>query len=305
MRVYATIKARNLKTAKFQELFAWKTTGNKLCSSGGRSRPRNTHKSNWYIMLKLSSIYVTFLCYILVSRRAVSGFVAVGPRKTSSSGTTAMAYTNNPNSFSELRSNSTGCLSQQIPSTSSALHSPHAVGLKIYCDLDGVLADFEQGVFKLLGTKSSKLVKGTMWKHIARANAFYEHLDWTRDGKELWNAIQHLKPDILTGVPYPKSSRLEKVNWCKRNLGLDKLHHVDMASGCRDHEPVNGNLPEEGVTNVITCWSNNKFRESRRGCILIDDRLDLREQWEEAGGLFVHHTDAATTIQKLRNHGIL
>jgi hypothetical protein len=131
----------------------------------------------------------------------------------------------------------------------------------VYCDLDGVLVDFEIGVRKLLNRPPHKIVKGTMWKHIARANAFYEGLPWTKDGKRLWSAIRHLEPDILTGVPYPKSSRIEKYNWCKRELGLDELHHVDMAFGCKEHETVNGNLPKKGVTNVITCWSNNKHME--------------------------------------------
>jgi hypothetical protein len=39
--------------------------------------------------------------------------------------------------------------------------------------------------------------------------------------------------------------------------------------------------------------------------VLIDDRDSLRESWEQAGGIFVHHIDADTTIQKLRDHGIL
>jgi hypothetical protein len=39
--------------------------------------------------------------------------------------------------------------------------------------------------------------------------------------------------------------------------------------------------------------------------VLIDDRKDLRSSWEEAGGLFIHHTDAVKTIQKLQDHSIL
>lgn len=140
-----------------------------------------------------------------------------------------------------------------------------SMGYKVYCDLDGVLVDFEKGVRQLLKAPSSKLVKGTMWKHIARANAFYEHLDWTNDGKRLWDGIRHLQPDILTGVPYPKSSRVEKVNWCKRELGLPKVNHVDMAAGCRFHESVNGNFPKQDATNIITCWSNNKHMECGHG----------------------------------------
>lgn len=155
-------------------------------------------------------------------------------------------------------------ITSQTTSTSTNLASSLAAAAspveysKIYCDLDGVLVDFERGVMSLLQTPSSCLIKGTMWKHIARADAFYENLDWMEDGKRLWQEIRHLKPDILTGVPYPKASRIEKFNWCKRELGLSDAQHVDMAAGCRDHESVNGNFPSEDATNVITCWSNNK-----------------------------------------------
>jgi hypothetical protein len=136
---------------------------------------------------------------------------------------------------------------------------------KVYCDMDGVLVDFEKGVVRLLNAAPSNLIKGTMWKTIARAPQFFENLEWTNDGKHLWQAIRHLKPDILTGVPYPKTSRVEKFNWCKRELQLEEAHFVDYAAGYKDHECVNGNTPREGSTNIITCWSNNKYKEARNG----------------------------------------
>ena len=144
--------------------------------------------------------------------------------------------------------------------TADSLSEP--IGYKIFCDLDGVLVDFELGIQKLMNCPSSQAVKGTMWKKVARAHAFYEHLNWMPDGKRLWNAIRPLKPDILTGVPYPKKSRVEKYNWCLRELGLDNLNHVDMASGYKDHSVVNENYPRDDATNIITCWSNNKPYES-------------------------------------------
>jgi hypothetical protein len=38
---------------------------------------------------------------------------------------------------------------------------------------------------------------------------------------------------------------------------------------------------------------------------LIDDRESLREDWEGAGGIFVHHVNADTTLQKLKELGII
>ena len=39
--------------------------------------------------------------------------------------------------------------------------------------------------------------------------------------------------------------------------------------------------------------------------MLIDDRIDLRDDWEAAGGIFIHHVTTETTLKKLRDHGIL
>ena len=128
--------------------------------------------------------------------------------------------------------------------------------------MDGCLVNFEKGVRTLLKTGSSDLEKRTMWEGISRAPRWFEQLEWQMDGRRLWNAIKHLNPDILTGVPEIKSSRVEKFNWCKRELGLEEAdaHHVDMAAygadGLDDHQSVNGNFPRDDKTNIITCWSN-------------------------------------------------
>ena len=39
--------------------------------------------------------------------------------------------------------------------------------------------------------------------------------------------------------------------------------------------------------------------------VLIDDNLDLKKAWEERNGIFVHHVDTKTTLQELRERGIL
>lgn len=180
---------------------------------------------------------------------------------------------------------------------------------KVYCDMDGCLVNFEKGVRVLLKTGSSNLDKQFMWEGISRAPLWFEQLEWQMDGKRLWSAIKHLNPDILTGVPDIKSSRVEKFNWCKRELGLKEAdtHHVDMAAdGSNDHQSVNGNLPREDKTNIITCWSNNKYKEcNKHGSILIDDRIDLKKKWEAAGGIFIHHVNTETTIRKLHDLGVI
>jgi hypothetical protein len=138
---------------------------------------------------------------------------------------------------------------------------------KVYCDMDGVLVDFEKGVYNLLQTGTSNLDKHTMWSNIARIPHWFEQLEWKQDGRRLWRAIKHLQPDILTGVPNIQTSCIDKYNWCKRELQLQDAHHVDMAADGKHcaHKSINGNRPREDATNVITCWSLNKHRECRRG----------------------------------------
>lgn len=133
--------------------------------------------------------------------------------------------------------------------------------------MDGVLVDFEKGVYNLLQRGTQNLDKNTMWKNIAGIPHWFEKLEWKQDGRRLWQAIKHLKPDILTGVPNIQTSCVDKFNWCKRELQLQDMHHVDMAADGKScaHESINGNRPKEDATNVITCWSANKAKECKRG----------------------------------------
>ena len=171
----------------------------------------------------------------------------------------------------------------------------------IFLDLDGVLVDFQAGVRPLFPNKykdrdyidlAAELPARVMWGAIAKTPNFYLDLPWTADGKELWNAVKHTHPEILTGVPMQKVSRTQKYHWCRREfqnaeMSDDKtnndsngdgeiketvvsgrkltFNHVDMAGGKRSHQCVNGGVRmkrENGVVNVITCWSKNKHCES-------------------------------------------
>eukprot|EP00588_Corethron_pennatum_P010928 CAMPEP_0194266584 /NCGR_PEP_ID=MMETSP0169-20130528/1445_1 /TAXON_ID=218684 /ORGANISM="Corethron pennatum, Strain L29A3" /LENGTH=261 /DNA_ID=CAMNT_0039007303 /DNA_START=177 /DNA_END=962 /DNA_ORIENTATION=+ len=213
---------------------------------------------------------------------------------------------------------------------------------KIYCDLDGVLVDFEKRVRELSGGKGpSDMPQNHLWATVARDETFYEHLPWTADGRDLWAAILPLRPDILTGVPMALKAREQKARWCRRELPavladskygalgvIDKLvvNHVDYAgrTRARAHEVVTGRRTQkaepvsasdgavqlqigsrEVLVNVLTCWSRNKHCESGPGCVLIDDTIGLRDAWVEAGGIFVHHTDTENTLSIMKNLEIL
>jgi hypothetical protein len=189
---------------------------------------------------------------------------------------------------------------------------------QIYCDLDGVLVDFESGIRSLFpnlpqtGVSSfhiPDLKRHTMWARVQQADSFFATLPWTVDGKRLWQAIRPHQPTILTGVPAHKSSRTEKLVWCQRELGV-QVQHVDKAGMLWTHLPTlpynNNAKNEDGVCTVITCWSDNKHYESGPNAVLIDDREFLRERWEAKGGIFVHHDgNVDATLQKLKDAGVL
>lgn len=184
---------------------------------------------------------------------------------------------------------------------------------KVFCDLDGVLVDFEHGVRQLLPDKEimpqlADLERSVMWKSVREADAFFEHLGWTQEGRQLWSAIQHLSPDILTGVPIHPSSRAEKYRWCLRELGAE-FQHVDKACPyTHGHRLLSSDKSSsDDSAKVITCWSSNKHYESGPGHVLIDDREALREAWERKGGIFIHHQpgNLQGTMDQLRQHGIL
>lgn len=181
---------------------------------------------------------------------------------------------------------------------------PDFAPFKIFCDLDGVLCDFAKGVQKISGKTPDEFGHNSqMWRALSGVNDFYETLDWTKDGRKLWEAIRHTKPDILTGIHQCRHAPTSKAKWCQRELGVE-INHVNMASSMLRHRVVHGQK-DPGVTNVITCWSRNKHHESHNRAILIDDRLDLGKAWEAAGGVFVHHTSAESTLKQLREYGVI
>lgn len=149
--------------------------------------------------------------------------------------------------------------------------------MTLFCDLDGVLADFDNGVKAVTDHYPHELPIGKMWKALANADDFYYNLEFMHDALELWEFIAPYNPVILTGLPMGKWAPGQKKRWVGDKLGWD--------------------VP------IITCMARDKHTYAEPGDILIDDRLKAKEPWLSVGGVFVHHTSAVETIAELKSYG--
>jgi len=147
----------------------------------------------------------------------------------------------------------------------------------LFLDCDGVLADFDSGAKKVLGGLSprefeARHSKREFWRRLAKTPGFYATLPLMPDGQMLYDAVKHLRPTILTGLPLGTWAAPQKLAWAE------------------EHFPR---------TPVITCMARDKYRYMQPGDVLVDDRADHRAKWEEAGGIFIHHKNARASLNEL------
>jgi hypothetical protein len=148
---------------------------------------------------------------------------------------------------------------------------------QLYLDCDGVLADFDTGAAANLGMHPKAFEKrfgpGRFWAKLATAPDFYFSLPLLPDAMGLFDAVKHLDPVILTGLPRGNWAADQKVRWAAK------------------HFPG---------TRIITTMARDKRNHARSGDVLVDDQLRHSALWEEAGGIFIHHRNAADTIERLK-----
>ena len=152
----------------------------------------------------------------------------------------------------------------------------------IFLDCDGVLADFERGAAKVFGMSPGeyecRFGLKKFWAKLAGTPDFFNTLELLPDAMDLFAAVRHKNPVILTGLPRGAWAEPQKRRWAERHFA--------------------------GV-EVITTTAALKREHCRPGDALVDDRDKYRQLWERAGGVFIHHRNAATSIKRLREHGFI
>lgn len=147
---------------------------------------------------------------------------------------------------------------------------------RLFLDADGVLADFAEGVRKLLGMTvreyERKHGRGAFWKRLAEAKNFYGTLPEMADARILFDGVRHLEPTILTGLPLGGWAAPQKIQWAAEYF--------------------------PGVP-IIACMARDKHKHMKPGDVLVDDRENHRAAYEAAGVIFVHHRNAEDSLRQL------
>lgn len=149
---------------------------------------------------------------------------------------------------------------------------------RLYLDCDGVLADFDSGFESKFGMTSNEFeeVNSTksFWQTIRNDLNFFGTLPLMPDALELYDAVKHLRPIILTGVPFGQWAEHQKFKWRDNHF--------------------------KGVP-MVTCRSKDKRDYCQPGDVIIDDLAKYKLLWEEAGGNFILHTSAQQSIKELKS----
>jgi hypothetical protein len=149
----------------------------------------------------------------------------------------------------------------------------------LFCDLDGVLTDFDKSVEKKFDININDIKPTDLWNSINKSTSFFENLPWMPKGKEFWEQIKKYNPIILTGIP-PGSSTAseEKKKWCQRELGSD--------------------------ISVITCLTKDKSQYCFGCSILIDDNPYVFNSWKEKGGkcILYEEDNLYTNLERIEKY---
>jgi len=154
---------------------------------------------------------------------------------------------------------------------------------QIYCDMDGVIADF----LKFTSSHLGHPFKDEYWKDLPD-DTFYQ-LPPMPDAKKLWGFISRYNPFILTAIPRsgrgPISKRAadDKKRWMKKHFGVPEnriyaVSRVDKAQFAKDGRDGRPNL-------------------------LIDDHAKNIQAFTKIGGLGIVHTSASNTIAEMKKLG--
>ena len=151
---------------------------------------------------------------------------------------------------------------------------------QIYCDMDGVVADFTTYTTDRLGHPFSD----DDWDDLPVD--FFLQLPPMADAHILWNFIKQYDPFMLTAIPREERGPVARRAWKDKTRWMMKHFR----------------LPKDRMRIVLRKNKKKFAKDGRDGRpnLLIDDHLGNVKLFIAACGIVVHHIDARTTITKLK-----
>ena len=150
---------------------------------------------------------------------------------------------------------------------------------KIYVDMDGVLTDWENQFKRYSGgipVETYEAEHGPVKRYeFVKKNSpdFYSTMDWMGDGKLLYSFLKDLPIEILSHAT-DQGAVDGKLTWLKNNNITAKPNLVPRRE--------------------------DKAKYAKSDTILIDDKPNTIGEFNKAGGIGILHTDAVSTINKLK-----
>ena len=163
---------------------------------------------------------------------------------------------------------------------------------KIYLDMDGVVADFEQRFKDLSGMEpkefEAKYGKNAFWDFIDEGNnkiKFWVGIPPMEGASQLVNYVSKHDYVILTAPSIKKQSRLGKALWIRNHVGkIFPTKPTVIFKAAKEKHKVKPSLTEKDI--------------------LIDDKASTIDNWNAAGGTGILYTSANQAISELKKLGL-
>lgn len=196
----------------------------------------------------------------------------------------------------------------------------------IHVDMDGVLADFDEGIRRLgfkpdpLFNQSSHAMddEAVLWKQgmydTIQGTNFFETLPFMPGAVDLWKAVAEADPIVLTASPkfgatddnylthpFFQGAAYAKRRWIEETL-LAEVHKVPYSMNDRDGYVRNRVRIKDEHFICTTSSRKQEFMHRKHSDhqILIDDRVANCDTWAAHGGFAILHKDVEDTIARLR-----
>ena len=155
---------------------------------------------------------------------------------------------------------------------------PDAPDVRVYLDLDGVMADFDAHYPAEFGQDHKSMADDDMWAKINAHPTYFEDMPLCPGAADFFAEIRHLKPIILTACPRTNYAHVagQKRRWVHKHLSAELT-----------------------VLPVMGGHNKHLFMHSP-GDVLIDDYEKNCTPWGASGGVAILHKSFSETRARLR-----